>query len=717
MRAVGATVGLFFLFVLPVSVAAEDDTDTDDGWVPGFLTYLDLTGRGVVSSGSETKFREDYNRASGVDIGLGMGQEWKDGLFSFEGLGYPVEGHGYGGYARGGIDQLEWMSLDVETQRWVEFYNTRSGTGPDFDAFNPLTGAPIMPSLTSMFPNTDDGRAVFPGGQPDTAWLMADALAEIHLPVLDDLFVGFGYRSVEGEMSLLKGGTVGVADPLNPGELLTVDGSGPGSVFFAFPGFKQVDYQTLSGIAGTRTDQLGINWELDASAAFYKLDSRVMEANFGSDATAAGGSELDIYVQDTKVEVWNGTLSGARHLHHDLYMYGSTQVKYDRSDPEPSQTVQSGIAGSISSSVVTRNTLSSKIERWSSGGNVGAVYSGLSNTLISTDLRYRYTTQSGDLIENRDEQFGIGDRFVATNSSDRDTLSVTARTAADWRINRNLSLKGDLRYDYRNDDVDSSRIFAGTPSPVAELEDYETDRSRVRVGLSSRYRFRGGRRVELGYRFLYEDSSTDVALLQNQFLAGDLERLQNKVYLRAWGRIMDKLRGELRFHYIFEQRDLSAPFSELAVPGSGPVLNTGDGEVDFQAFELTEKLTYQPSEHWNFFLTSTVGQQAWSLESGSVAANMERFSSFEYDALTFTAKTGGTFIPSEAWSTGLSYTVFFTAGSVETLGHNVYLSGGLRLTDDWRLHAGVRYMGFRNDIASVDDYDAAIFTAGMSGVF
>ena len=237
----------------------------------------------------------------------------------------------------------------------------------------------------------------------------------------------------------------------------------------------------------------------------------------------------------------------------------------------------------------------------------------------------------------------------------------------------------------------------------SEIEKYQTDHHRFKVGPSIRYKMRKGRSVEAGYHFTYTDVSRDVDRLQNQLILGDYDAQRHRGYLKASGRIVKKLRGELRAQYVYEERDMDAPRTQpTIVPGAS------NGKVETHFWDVTPMLYYLPHKHWSLYGRYSIGQLKIEPDSGSA---------FGFKVLTQSVSTGVTYRASERWSTSGSYTLYHNKNDVDNLGHSAALTGDFRINDNWKINGGYRYIEYDLDSTGVDDYDASIISLGVTGTF
>jgi len=594
------------------------------------------------------------------------------------------------------------FSFDAEVQAWTEFYNSRPGSKDITVLGSRIDGSTI-------FPSTTDSRFVFNGGKPSVDWLTLTAGGGIKLPgPFNDAFGKILYRTQKGEMSLLKGGTI--EDPLVIPP--TVPGSGPGTVFFDFPGRKDVDYKSLGGAVGTRSTLGGIAWRFDASAFRHEVKSDTREANFGFDAA---GSELESFREDTDILTAQTNLVGSRQLTPDLFVYGGGVFSWARSEPEPSQIVEDGFLSVAPVRTTTRATLSSEVDRFAENLNAGLVYRPVNTVVVTADATFRASQQHGSLYETRNESgFPTGDTGFVSNSSDRDRISFLGRGNLSWKAARRLSFKGHVSYKYSRDSIESRRIFGFVVAEPDEIEDYDVDHEIIKTGVSGRYRFRGGRKLEIGYDFMYDGANTDVDEISNQFIVADYERLQHKIWAKASGRIMKKLRGEFRAQYIFEKRDMDAPIVQPIIVGPA-----GKGEMEFQGFLIMPMLTYQHSSTLSGYFSLSIGRQKYDLQNTGVTPPGfdSQFASFEYEALTETATLGINWSPLERLSGSASYTIYNNSKSVDNTGHNASIRGAYELNEDWDFTGGLRYLGYAPSNNTIDDYHTVIVTVGLAGRF
>ena len=686
------------------AIAADDDGEAGGtpAWLepPGWVDRIGIAGRyaGTVG-GSESKYLEDHNIQSGPIFSLGIQDEiTRDGMLSIEGMLEPLQDQGF---LILDFSQAERVHFNTDIQAWREYYNTRTG-----EADETVLGR----NLSSFFPNSNNSTHFFGGGKPRADWLRTRTGIAIDLPgPFSRISADFVYRRVRGEMSLLKGGTVFDALAVPP----VVSGSGPGTVFFDISSRKQIDYETFGGIFATRSTLGNVNWQFDASGMSHELKSTVNEANFGTDAAS---SELERFGRDTSLKIVNGELVASRHLRPDLFVFGGTSFSWERSDPDPFQSVQTGIRSVAPVRVLTRRTLGSDVIRFSEAVTGGAVFTPLPNVIVRAKASVRASQQEASLNENRDESgFLAGDIGTIANDSKRNVVSTRVRLKADWRAARRLSISGLAQYDLRYDNVRSSRIlnFAAVEAP--EIEDYTNQRSQARAGLTGRYRFRRGRTLEGGYEFTWVGFENDINTLANQFIVADYERLRHRIHVKAAGRISRKLRGEIRAQYVFESRTLDAPNVQPPDITAG-----GDGDIEYQGFTITPVLTYQHDPHWSGVLSASISRHEYKLvDDGPAPAGFSsRFAGFEFESLTETVTLGVNWVPSDRFSGGVSYTVYANTESVENVGHDALVRSTFALDENWDMNGSVRYLGFTpGDDNTVDDYHTVIVSLGLVGRF
>jgi len=665
---------------------------------PGWVEQVEAEAQYVGVLGSESKFREDRNIQSGVSLGARGYEEQEGGeAYFFDGLYRPVEKQGFG---RMGWGQLEGFSFDAEVQAWTEFYNTRPGVD-DVTALGTTIGG--------VFPNTTDSRSTLNGGKPNVDWLTLNAGVATELPgPFNDVYGDFLYREIKGEMSLLKGGTI--TDPLAVPAV--IPGSGPGTVAFDFPGRKDVDYETIGGLVGVRSSLLGIAWRFDASAYRHEIEADTREVNF---AATPGGSELESFREDTDILTAHANLVGSRQVNRALFVYGGGQFAWAQSDPDPSQNVQTGISPTVTASVLTRSVISSDVKRLNEAFTTGFVYTPMPKLSMTGDFAFRASQQEGDLFEVRNESTLLtGDTGTVENSSERNRYSIRLRGDAKWKAARRLAFEGHASYKYSEEEVESTRNFGFVVAEPSEIEDYEIIRDRFQAGASGKYRLRGARRVQVGYDFMYDAANTDINALSNQFIVSDYERLQHKVFAKASGRIMKKLRGEVRFQYIFEERDIDAPLVDSLV-----AISADNGEVEFQGFTIVPTVSYQHDEKLSGYVSLSIGRQQWEIANAGVTpvGFSTTGSSFEYETVTETGTIGVNWLPSERLKTSATYTIYNNNESVENMGHNAAVRGAFVLDEDWDLTGGLRYLGYQPDDNTQDDYSAFVVTLGVNGTF
>lgn len=694
-----AVVSLLCFVAFPVS-ADDDDAEGSNSWreLPEWVNHIGVSGRYADAvTGSKSKYLEDHNIQTGPVLSLGIEDELPDeGILTIDGLAEPLQEQGY---LLLNLDVPERFTLHADVQAWREYYNPRTGENPVTAAGAPVSGD---------FPNTNDSRQFFGGGRPKVDWLRTRSGIEIELPaLLNDISADFIYRRVEGQMSLLKGGTIDTSDP--------IAGSGPflESVNFDVSSRKKVDYESIGGVFRGRANPGGLNIQFDARGMRHDLKSIVREPNFGADA---GSTQVEIYGRDTKIGILDGDLVMSRHLAHNLFVFGGASFSFERSDPEPNQLVQTGLFAAVPAGTFSRETLDSKVTRFTEALTGGAVYLPMRNLTIRANASLRFSQQDGDLTEDRQEgEFALGDVGTIINDSERKTVFASVRVKGDWRPMKRVKVIGFARFDFRRQKADSTRTFNFTPSiDLPEIEDYTTERTKFRVGGEASYRFRRGRTLSGGYEFAYVDFDNDVDQISNQFIMEDYEHLRHRIHVKAAGRITDKIRGELRAEYHFENRTLDAP----AVQASDFTVEE-DGKIEIQGFRITPMLTYQHDKHWSGVMSTSIGQENYHLKNAGPkpALFSSQFAGFEYEALTATLTSSLNWTPNDRMTNALSYTLYHNSESVENVGHDASVRTRYALDENWDLSGMLRYLAFDPSGNSVDDYHALIVSVGMTGHF
>lgn len=659
--------------------AAAEETEEKE-WVEA-----DITGKYVGRDDNKGKFREDYNIQSGVDVAFDAGRLWKDGSsFVLKGLGQSGEKQGW---VRGEYDDPGAFDLVLDFSQWTEYYNSRDGG-----------------KRPSLFPFTNDGEVFYGDGLPSTDWLTTGGSFELEIDnVVHDIYGDFHYRDVDGDQTLLKGG--------NLDGILIDNGGGPGTgpTNFRFPGRKDVDYKALTGMAGTRSDLLGINWQTDVTYQYHDIDSTTAEPSYCTNSATTPAincavdslASVDLYTEHTDLQLVKYDISGSRNVSSDLFLFGAGFFSWERSDPEPDQFVfetATGLNG-------TRTTDSSKVTRFTPAASFGGVYRATRDVVIRGDTRIRGHIQDGDLTESRDETqlvTSIGERGRIKNKGDRDAVVSTTQVQADWQAARNLTVTGEARYQYRWDDIDT-RTDTNIFGERSEIEKYTQEVHRVKVGPSARYKMRKGRSIEGGYDFVYADVSQDIDELSNQYNLGDYEHMRHRAYLKGKGRLGKKVRGEVRAQYVYEFRDMDGADGADAL--GGILIPTSSAKAEIKAWSIVPTIHWMPDDQWSLYGTYSIGQQIIEADSGGT---------FDYQVLTQSLSAGATYRPSEKWSGSGSYTFYHNSDDVENTGHNAALSGTYSINENFGLDAGLRYLHFERDSTSLDDYDAVVATLGVS---
>jgi hypothetical protein len=689
------------------NVTAQDEEPADEGsWheTPAWLNHFGVTGRYVgTPDGSESKYKEDHNIQSGPIITLGIQDDVLDeGVLFIEGMSEPLQDQGYLLFS---LDVPESFSLHSNIQAWREYYNKRTGEADE---------TALGTHMNTFFPNTNNSSRFFAGGDPRVDWLRTNTGVAVELPgAFNDVWADFIYRRVQGDMNLLKGGTVFDPTPL-PGSGLgpVVPGSGPGTVAFDVSSRKDVDYKSVGALAGGRARFGATNFQVDISGMHHDFESTVSETNFFTDQA---NSEIEEFGQDTTVDIGSIDLVASRSLRHDLFVFGGAAFSWERSEPEPTQVVQSGIRIANPVRELTRETVNSEITRWSQSINGGAVFMPSSTVVVRATGSVRASQLNGDLTEDRDESsFLTGDIGRVFNDSDRDTVSARLRLKSDWRAARRLKVSGIVQYDFRYEDIKTSRVFTFV-GEAPEIEKYTNERSTVLAGVQARYRFRRGRSLEGGYEFSYVTFENDIDELSNQLIMADYERFRHRIHLKAAGRITRKLHAELRGQYVFERRDLDSPDVEP------PDFTVGeDGEIEVQIVSLSPMMTYQHDEHWSGVLSGSLSYTDYEIvDAGpSPAGFSSRFRGFEYEAVTGTVTASMNWAPTEQITNVISYTLYANSESVDNVGHDASVRTSYALDENWDVDGALRYLGYDpGDNNVVDDYHTIIASVGVTGRF
>jgi hypothetical protein len=335
---------------------------------------------------------------------------------------------------------------------------------------------------------------------------------------------------------------------------------------------------------------------------------------------------------------------------------------------------------------------------------LGVVYHPTATMVISADTRLRGHIQSGDLDEDRDESaFITGDFGSVGNHVDRDSVVSTTEISADWKLAPRVSVRGDARYQYRYEDVDSRQDTVFVQIEPSEIAKYDSDQHRLKLSSSVRYKMRRGRSMEAGYQFHYTDVDQHINRIENQFILGDYHSTKHRAYLKASGRIVKKLRGELRAQYIYEKRDMDSPAVQPVI-----VANARSGKAETYYWNISPVLYYMPHKDWSLYGNYSIGQLKLEPSTGSV---------FKYKVLTQSVSSGVTYRASDRWSASGSYTLYHNDDDVENVGHNAALTGDFKINENWQLNGGYRYLKYNLQGTGVDDYHANIVTLGITGRF
>jgi hypothetical protein len=666
--------------MMPVVAMADEDPELR---FPPWALSGELTGKYVNVSGSSTKFLEDYNVQNGVDGRFSVARDLPgDRTLQIDGLGQSGEGQGYL-IAR--YHHLQRYTLVMDVSSSQRFYNVRNGDAP----------------VRDVSPFTNDSRAYFGDDDPAIHRINTGLAVDFQpTALLHDVYLDFHYRTIFGQETLLKDGSVAAPDAIAPG-------SGPGTVAFDFPSRKNVNYQTYSAFTGTRAAAAGINWQTDLSYDHSDIQSKVIEPNFGT----ATRPEVDRFLEDNDIDSVKYDLAGSRFLRPDTYVYSGYLFSYDHNQPSPSQNV-SPTTGDAA--LTSRDTQNGGVHRVANALGLGVLFRPHPTLVVTADTRANGGVQSGDVTESRDEfKLFTGDIGTIRNESDRSSADTKTQVAMDWTGLPGTLVHGYARYQYRWLATDSKRNFDVVQLADREREDYTNRYNRFEAGPSLRWSAGHGRAIEVGYNYFYEDVGVSVDQLTNGFIQDDYSRSRHRPYLKGSARLAKNLRSELRFEYVNEHRDLDAPLV-------APVIFTDarSGKTTWEAFSVIPSISYQPDPHWNLYSSVSVGQQKLSVDDlGTRPANFGDFRDFEYDALTEMFALTVNYSPTAAWAFGIAYTLVNSDRSVSNQINRVEVTGRYQLNKQWSMNAGYRYLRFDTASNSVDEYAASVPFLGITGRF
>jgi hypothetical protein len=331
------------------------------------------------------------------------------------------------------------------------------------------------------------------------------------------------------------------------------------------------------------------------------------------------------------------------------------------------------------------------------------------------DSSFRYSNQEGRINEFRDESLFDGGSIPGNFISrvDREDYVGRAAVSMDMKLTSRLKASADVRYRYRREDVDSSRVtnVAGLP---LQLEEFTSDRHRTDVGASVRYRLRRGRSLEAGYRLRYETFDVDVEQIEEQFILDDFDSMSHRVYLKGRGRVVGKLRGDVRFEYVNQRRDMDNPLVDPDIFGA----DAASGLTQFETISFTPTLFYPLNDQISLNTSLSVRQVKLDIiDADNKPANQDLIADFEYEALTETFSIGGTYRPSQDWSGSVTYSLYHSDESVENIGHNLRLSGDFRINDTWKAYGHYGFYSYDRDGTSVDNYNAHAISLGVDARF
>jgi hypothetical protein len=683
------------------AAAADDDSS------PSWEIEGDLGGQYVEVSKSTSSFRQDHKMRSGGEVRLNGKLEWKDHrTLEIRGFGQSGEQQGY---FVSDYNKLGEYGLIVEFSSWAESYNARSGRLPETNDGRPLAG--------NTFPGTNDGRFFFGGGSPETDWMNGGLVFDYQPDrFFSDVNLDLHVRRIDGEQTLAKTGAIYSGFTSGSFDL-------SGLIDFGFPSQKEVDYLSYLASVGTESSTGNANWQMNYSYANHNLESATTEVNyfanpdgtiptdFSPDTTI---SEAEIYKEDTKLHIGKIDLAVARHIRPNLYVYGAGNFMYEQANPSPEQAV----VRTNQASRTTRRTNGGRVTRFSPVVSLGSVFQPMSAVVVRLDTSFKYSMQHGRITEDRDEStVQPGDLGTARNRVDRDNYLARVNLSIDGRLAPRTRLTLTARYRYRNEIVDSRRTlnFIGRTD---EREQFASKRQRIDVGPTLKYRLRRGRSFEAGYRYLYDvfsvdNNQFDPDELENQFVLNNFNLSQHKLFAKLRGRIDKNLRGEFRFEYVNEQREMERPLVETDDFAD----ISGVGEVERESWQLFSSLYYQPHKDWNLNASLAIRQLKMQFVNEGPQPPEDELVDFQYNALTETLILGATYRPTDQWSSGFSYSLFNNNKSVDNMGHSARLNGDYRLSDTWRLYGNYRFYLYRRDGTGIDDYDAHVISLGVNAQF
>lgn len=658
-----------------------------------------LDGKYVAVTGSNTKFLEDHNVQDGADGEFSLYRDLGDDRsLAIDTFGQTGEQQGW---LIGNYQRLNHYSLLLDLTASQRFYNARNGEPPQLSSGVPLRS----PDCSSVGggrcdPGTNDSRFFFGSDYPSIHRITTGANLDYKPSSLfHDVYLDFHFRDIWGQETTLKGGPVNGPD--------TVDGSGPGSVDFNFPGRKKVDYLTFAPFVGGRSGLGGINWQTDATYEYSQMKSQITEADF----MPSPEIEVDRFRERNNVHVGTYDLVGSRFLRRNLYVYGGYLFSIEHNSPAPNQIVDDNLNPAVRS-LVTRSTTGGDVQRINNSLGLGLLYRPHPTLVVTADTRAGGSVQSGEITERREEfRFELGNTGFIHNDSDRHWVNATGHAEVDWTAIPSTLVRAQARYTYRRAANDSTRDFSLQQARETEREDYANEFNRFEGGPSVRWNAGHARTVEAGYTFFYENMNTSINEIRNGFIIDDYWRRRHRPYLKGTAQLLKTLRGELRFEYVDEQRHLRAPIVDPLI-----VQGAGGGKTKSEAFSIVPSVMYQPDPRWSLYGSVSVAQERLTVDNlTQVPVLFRQFRNFEYDALTETIGVGVGYTPSDVWSASASYNYVHDGHrSVHNQLHGAEIVGRYNITKHWDIHGGWRYFRYDRDLTSIDDYRANVAFVGIS---
>lgn len=483
-------------------VTTVDETGLLAGWT--LRSSARLVGRGVVLSGDEAKFREDYDtlQSGGGAEGSLSGRDGRGNYFDLRG---SLLGQEAG-------DAVDGAALRLRAGRWGR-YSIRG----DFSR------------TQSFYDDSSEGRFnAFPftnelGRELDTARTNGGFAADVLFGRHGRVALAYRHRETGGDRSLLKGSVVEGVSPFA----------------FAFPAYQDLD---------VRADALDVKGStavgpliLRANAGFTDERDRTetVETNFGPTALrdqTRFRDDMSLTIVRAGVDVeTDPTLPVLGHAGYRFFWVDA--------DGSSSQEIDS---------VVVRTADGVSVTDRRHAGHVGTAFSPLPHLYVRSALTILDQDRDGDGAEIR----GTGTDPVDDRTR-KHLRRYRPRVELGYRGLPRTLLRAGYRFEYVDRDLDLSMLGAlvGDPGGIDRVQETDENRAVHTLRLAARVRAARQVLVTADYTLVREDIDESVDTLLNEDTLGDRSRDRDTVGVGVRYRPLKRTTLEARGEYQREDYD------------------------------------------------------------------------------------------------------------------------------------------------------------------